>query len=319
MTSPVTPADIIDAAARIGARIRRTPIMELERGALGGDWVPVLKLELLQHAGSFKPRGAFNNLLSRSVPEAGVAAASGGNHGAAVAYAALQLGYKARIFVPQISSPAKIETIRRFGAEIVIGGERYDDAQAACDAHVAATGALRVHPFSSEETIAGQGTLAREWDEQLGSGPALDTVLIAVGGGGLISGAAAWWAGRPTRVVGVEPEGSRALHAALEAGAPVDVAVQSVAADSLGARNVGQLVLDVCRGTVDHVALVPDDAITLAQKTLWQDFRLAAEPGGAAAFAAILCGAYQPTPGERVGILLCGANVELKKLQDTLA
>ncbi|MCO4055782.1 MAG: threonine/serine dehydratase [Bosea sp.] len=319
MTSPVYRTDINDAAARIGGRIRRTPIVELERGALGGDWVPMLKLELLQHAGSFKPRGAFNNLLSRSVPEAGVAAASGGNHGAAVAYAAMQLGHKARIFVPQISSPAKIETIRRFGAEIVIGGARYDDAQAACDAHIAVTGALRVHPFSSVETIAGQGTLAREWDEQLGAGPALDSVLIAVGGGGLISGAAAWWAGHSTRVIGVEPEGSRALHAALEAGAPVDVAVQSVAADSLGARNVGQLVLDVCRQTVDHVALVPDDAITLAQKTLWQDFRLAAEPGGAAAFAAILCGAYQPAPGERVGILLCGANVELKKLQDTLS
>ncbi|MGL4440557.1 MAG: serine/threonine dehydratase [Bosea sp. (in: a-proteobacteria)] len=313
--SPVPRSEIEAAAVRISGHARVTPVMELPRGALGGDWVPVFKLELLQHAGSFKTRGAFNNLTSRVVPEAGVSAASGGNHGAAVAYAAMKLGYKARIFVPEISPAAKVDTIRRFGAEVVIGGAQYDDAQAACDAYVEMSGALKIHPFSAVATIAGQGTLAREWEQQA----AVDSVLIASGGGGLISGAAAWWAGQPTRVIGVEPEGSRALQAALMAGGPVEVTVKSIAADSLGARNVGQLVHDVCAGNVDHVALVPDDAIRAAQKTLWQDFRLATEPGGAAAFAAILCGAYTPQPGERVGILLCGANVELAKLQDVLA
>jgi threonine dehydratase len=310
MTRPVTPAMIEEAAARIAGHVRVTPVMELPRGALGGDWTPVLKLELLQHAGSFKPRGAFNNLLSLPVPEAGVTAASGGNHGAAVAYAASTRGVKARIFVPEISPRAKVEAIRRFGAEVVIGGAQYDDAQAACDAYVAQSGALKIHPFAAIETIAGQGTLAREWEGQA----AIDCALIAVGGGGLISGAAAWWADRPTRVIGVEPEGSRALDAALKAGGPATVTVSSIAADSLGARNVGQLVHDVCAGAVDHVALVPDTAITLAQRTLWRDFRLATEPGGAAAFAAILCGAYQPAPGERVGILLCGSNVDLPRL-----
>lgn len=311
----VSRSDIDLAAGRIAPHARVTPTLELPRGALGGDWVPVFKLELTQAAGSFKARGAFNNLLSRAAPEAGVAAASGGNHGAAVAYAASRLGHKARIFVPEISSPAKIATIRRFGADIVIGGARYDDAQAACDAYVASSGALKVHPFSSVETIAGQGTLAREWEMQA----PIDTALIAVGGGGLISGAAAWWAGRPTRVIGVEPEGSRALHAALEAGGPVDVGVESVAADSLGARNVGGLVHGICKDAVERVALVPDAAIILAQKTLWQDFRLASEPGGGAAFAALLCGAYLPEPGERVGILLCGGNVDLARLAEAAA
>ncbi len=312
---PVTRADIDAAAARIASHVRLTPVLELPRGALGGDWTPVFKCEFSQHAGSFKARGAFNNLLSRAVPPVGVAAASGGNHGAAVAYAAMKLGHKARIFVPEISSPAKIATIRRFGAEIVIGGARYDDAQAACDHYVAETGALRVHPFAAAETMAGQGVLAREWEAQ-GS---VDSVLIAVGGGGLISGVAAWWAGQPTRVIGVEPEGSCALHAALGAGGPVDVSVNSVAADSLGAKNVGQLVYDVCKTTVEHVVLVPDEAIVAAQKTLWQDFRIASEPGGAAAFAAMLCGAYQPQAGERVGILLCGGNVDLVKLAEVAA
>ena len=312
---PVSRSDIDAAAGRIAGHVRVTPVLELPRGALGGDWVPVLKLEFMQHAGSFKSRGAFNNLLSRAVTPAGVSAASGGNHGAAVAYAASRLGHKARIFVPEISPPAKVEAIRRFGAEVVIGGAQYDDAQRACDGYVAESGALKIHPFSATQTIAGQGTLAREWEEQ----SSVDCALIAVGGGGLISGAAAWWAGHSTRVIGVEPEGSRALQAALEAGGPVDVSVKSVAADSLGARNVGQLVYDVCRHDVDHVALVPDNAITLAQKTLWRDFRIASEAGGAAAFAAILCGAYKPAAGERVGILLCGGNIDLARLAEIAA
>ena len=309
----ITRTDIEQAHSRIAAHIRRTPVWTLP-SAFGHDGPVSLKLEFLQHAGSFKARGAFNTLLSGTVPEAGVAAASGGNHGAAVAYAARELGLAARIFVPEISSPAKIAAIRSHGAEIVIGGARYADAQAACDLYVGDTGALRVHPFDAETTIAGQGTVALEWEEQE---PGLDTVLVAVGGGGLIAGMAAWWQGR-VKVVGVEPEGSCALHAALAAGAPVDVDIESVAADSLGARNVGALVHGICREAVDHVALVSDEAIVAAQRTLWRDWRMALEPGGAAALAALISGAYRPKAGERVGVLLCGANVELGKLAGTV-
>ncbi len=308
---PIARAEIEAAHARIAPHVRRTPVWTLP-GAFGHHGPVSLKLEFLQHAGSFKTRGAFNTLLSRPVPAAGVAAASGGNHGAAVAYAARELGVRARIFVPEISSPAKVAVIRSHGAEVVIGGARYADAQAACDLHVAETGALRIHPFDAGPTIAGQGTVGLEWEQD---GPALDTVLVAVGGGGLISGIGSWWAGR-VKVVGVEPEGSRALHAALEAGGPVDVEVDSVAADSLGARNTGALVHSICREAVDHVALVADGAIRDAQALLWRDHRLAAEPGGAAALAALISGAYKPRSGERVGVLLCGANVELNRLAE---
>jgi threonine dehydratase len=315
---PIARAEIEAAYARIAPRVRRTPVWTLPR-AFGHDGPVSLKLELLQHAGSFKTRGAFNTLLSRPVPAAGVAAASGGNHGAAVAYAARQLGVRARIFVPEISSPAKVAVIRSQGAEVVIGGARYADAQAACDHYAAEAGALRIHPFDAEPTIAGQGTVGLEWEQDVPApgqdGPALDTVLVAVGGGGLISGIGSWWAGR-VKVVGVEPEGSRALHAALEAGRPVDVEVDSVAADSLGARNTGDLVYSICRRAVDHVALVTDEAIRDAQALLWRDYRLAVEPGGAATLAALISRAYKPHSGERVGVLLCGANVELNRLAE---
>lgn len=306
----VTRAAIEAARARIAPQIRRTPVLNVA-DAFGHEGPVSLKLEFLQHAGSFKSRGAFNTLLSHAIPEAGVAAASGGNHGAAVAYAARQLGLKARIFVPEISSPAKVAVIRSHCAEVVIGGARYADAQEACDRFVARTGALRVHPFAAESTIAGQGTLALEWEEDA----ALDTVLVAVGGGGLIAGIAQALAGR-VKVVGVEPTGSRALHAALEAGGPVDVEVNSIAADSLGARNVGPLVHALCRDNVDHVALVGDEAIRAAQGMLWRDWRMATEPGGATALAALLSGAYAPKPHERLGILLCGANVDLRTLAE---
>lgn len=308
---PVTRPMIEEAAKRISGHARVTPVMRLGQGALGSVADLSLKLECVQHAGSFKTRGAFNNLLSLPVPAAGVAAASGGNHGAAVAYAAGRRGVKATIFVPEISPAAKIEAIKRFGADVIVGGAQYDDAQAACDRFVAETGALKIHPFAAKETIAGQGTLGSEWD---GQEPYLDTVLVAVGGGGLISGIAAWFAGSKVKVVGVEPEGSRALQAALEAKGPTEVKVASVAADSLGARNVGQLVYDVCKDAVDHVALVSDEAITAAQVQLWRDFRLAVEPGGAAAFGALISGVYKPKQGERLGVLVCGANVDLTKL-----
>jgi len=307
----VTRPMIEAAAARIAGHARVTPVMRLGTGDIGSGADVSFKLECLQHAGSFKTRGAFNNLLSLPVPAAGVAAASGGNHGAAVAYAAMKRGVKASIFVPEISPAAKIEAIRRFGADVVVGGAQYDDAQAACDRFVAETGALKIHPFAAAETITGQGTLGREWDLQE---PDLDTVLVAVGGGGLISGIASWFAGSKVKVVGVEPEGSRALQAAFEAKGPVEVKVASVAADSLGARNVGQLVYDVTKDAVDRIVLVPDEAITEAQATLWRDFRLAVEPGGAAALGALISGAYKPAPGERLGVLVCGANVDLTKL-----
>lgn len=315
MTLPLSRDDIRTAHERIRPHIRRTPVFSLPGGALGHDGPVSLKLEFLQHTGSFKPRGAFNTLLTQPVPKAGVAAASGGNHGAAVAYAARQLGIPARVFVPEISSPAKVELIRRFGAEVVVGGPRYADALVACGAYIADTGALSVHAYDSLSTIQGQGTVALEWEED---GQGLDTVLVAVGGGGLIAGIASWWAGRGIKVVGVEPEGSRALHASLEAGRPVDVTVESVAADSLGARNTGELVFSIARAAVDHVALVTDAAIREAQRTLWREWRIAAEPGGAAALAALLSKAYRPQPGERVGVLLCGANVELSKLAESV-
>jgi threonine dehydratase len=309
--APLPRSTIQAAHARIAPHVRRTPAWTLP-SAFGHDGPVSLKLEFLQHAGSFKARGAFNTLLSHEITPAGVAAASGGNHGAAVAYAARMLGVRARIFVPEIASPAKVAVIRSHGAEVMIGGARYADAQEACDRSVAASGALRVHPFAAESTVAGQGTVALEWEEDA---PDLDTVLVAVGGGGLISGVASWWAGR-VKVVGVEPEGSRALHAALEAGGPVDVEVNSVAADSLGARNVGDLVYGICRKSVDHVALVTDGAIRAAQVLLWRDWRIATEPGGAAALAALTSGAYHPSPGERLGVLLCGANVDLSILAE---
>ena len=307
---PVTRDAIIRAHDRIGGHVRRTPILPAHFAEVP-DADVFLKLELLQYAGSFKARGAFNNLLSRDVPPAGVTAASGGNHGIAVALAASRLGHKARIFIPEISPKVKVDAIRAHGAEAVVGGARYADAQAACDRHSAETGALLVHPYDSPETLAGQGTTAKEWEEDqaaLGFGN-LDTVLIGVGGGGLIGGMAAWWAGQ-VKVVGVEPEGSCCLHAALEAGRPVDVDVNSVAADSLGAKRVGSLVFEVARHAVDHVALVADDAIRETQRLLWRDFRLVSEPGGAAALAALLSGRYKPQSGERVGVLLCGSNTD---------
>ncbi len=299
-----TPADIDAAATRIKPHVRVTPV-------LNGAPNVQFKLEFLQIGGSFKARGAFNTLLSTAIPAAGVAAASGGNHGLAVAIAAQSRGVAATIFVPEIAAPAKIAGIRAAGADIRVGGARYNDALAACTEHVMRTGALAVHAFDSPATIAGQGTLAREWESQWGE--PLDTVLVAVGGGGLIAGMAAWWSGR-VKVVGVEPEGSRALHAALAAGQPVDVDVNSVAADSLGARRAGDRVFEIARRYETEIVLVSDAAITGAQGDLWRRFRIASEPGGAAAHAALLSGAYKPAAHERVGILLCGANVDLEKL-----
>jgi threonine dehydratase len=297
-------ANIDEAAAKIAPYVRMTPTLFADE--LGVSF----KLEYLQHAGSFKTRGAFHHLLTRDVGAAGVAAASGGNHGAAVAYAAKKLGHPAKIFVPQISSVVKINKIKEFGADVVIGGERYQDAQDACNQYAKESGALLIHPFDAWETLAATGTVAREWEQQAGP---LDTVLVACGGGGLVAGMALYWKGR-TRVIAIEPTGSCALHAALEAGKPVDVAVDSIAADSLGARRAGEIVFEAAKDTGLTVRLVSDDAIAAGLRWLWSRYRIASEPGGAAALAALLSGVYVPEKGERVGVLLCGANVSLSAL-----
>ncbi|QCK85200.1 threonine/serine dehydratase [Phreatobacter aquaticus] len=306
----ITTDDISAAHSRIAGHVRRTPTLSLDADTFGLGLPLSMKLEFLQVTGTFKARGAFNTLLAGPMPKAGVCAASGGNHGIAVAYAAAKLGIPAKIYVPEISSPAKIARIRETGAELVVGGARYSDALAACEAHAAETGALSVHAYDAWPTIAGQGTVGLEWEQDAGG---LDTVLVAVGGGGLISGISRWFEKR-VKVVGVEPEGSRALQAALEAGHPVDVEVNSIAADSLGARNVFARVHETAALYVDQVVLAPDDAIREAQKRLWLGLRAAAEPGGAAALAALISGAYRPAPGERVGVLACGANVDLASL-----
>jgi threonine dehydratase len=289
----------------IRPHIRLTPVMELTGADFGLPAFPLtLKLELFQHAGSFKTRGAFANLLTRAIPAAGVVAASGGNHGAAVAYAAMRLGVPAHIFVPTVSSPAKISRIRGYGADLVVGGDRYADALAASQAFAARSGALPVHAFDQEETLLGQGTIGLELARQA---PDLDTLLVAVGGGGLIGGIAAWCAGQP-RVIGVEPESAPTLTQALAAGKPVDAEAGGIAADSLAPRRVGELMFPIARAHIAEVVLVPDAAIRRAQEALWDGLRLVAEPGGAAAFSALLDGAYVPAPGERVGVLVSGGN-----------
>jgi threonine dehydratase len=285
--------------------VRRTPVVEIDAADVGARANKLsIKLELLQHSGSFKARGAFANLLTRKVPAAGVVAASGGNHGAAVAYAAMKLALPAKIFVPTISSPAKLQRIRDYGADLVVEGDRYDDALAASEAWAQQSGAMPVHAFDQEETLLGQGTLGLELEEQA---PDIDTVLVSVGGGGLIAGVAAWYAGR-VKVVGVEPFASPTLTKALAAGRPVDAEAGGLAADSLAPRRVGERVFPIARDYVHGTVLVTDDAIRKAQNVIWQVLRTVAEPGGAAAFSAILSGAYQPKAGERVAVIVSGGN-----------
>ncbi|KJC54885.1 threonine dehydratase [Bradyrhizobium sp. LTSP849] len=304
-TTDITPERIASTEAVIRPHIRRTPLLTANLADFGLPSAPVtFKLEMLQHSGSFKARGAFANLLLRKVPEVGIVAASGGNHGAAVAYAAQQLGIPATIFVPEITSPAKAERIRGYGAQLMIGGARYADALAASETHVARTGALAVHAYDQAETLLGQGSVGMELEQDA---PGIDTLLVAVGGGGLIGGIAAWYRGQ-TRIVAVEPEQSPTLHAAFAAGAPTDAPAGGIAADSLAPRRVGQLMFPIARAHVERIVLVTDDAIQQAQAALWSSLRLVAEPGGAAAFAALLSGRYRPSPGERVAVLVCGAN-----------
>lgn len=301
----ITRDRIIAAHQLIRPRVRRTPTVEADGADFGlSPMHLVFKLESLQHSGSFKARGAFTNLLTRAVPAAGVVAASGGNHGAAVAFAAMKLGRPARIFVPTVCSPEKIERIRSYGADLVMTGERYADALAASEAWAAESGALRIHAYDQVETLLGQGTVGLELEEQA---PNLDTQLVAVGGGGLIGGVAAWYSGR-IKIIGVEPEAAPTLTLALQAGRPVDSPAGGIAADSLAPKRVGELMFPIAQTHVQSVLLVSDAAIQDAQEALWKVLRIVAEPGGAAAFAALLTCGYQPKPRERVGVLICGAN-----------
>jgi len=307
MTAAVDRSDIARVHDIIGPYIRRTPVLHVNGSDVGLDSFPLtLKLEFIQHAGSFKARGAFANLLTRSIPASGVVAASGGNHGVAVAYAARRLNVPAKIFVPTVASPAKVDRIRAYDADVVVTGDRYADALEASEDYATQSQAARIHAFDQPETLLGQGTLARELAEQA---PNAATVLIAVGGGGLIGGMAAWYAGN-LRVIGVEPVGAPTLTEALKAGRPVDAPAGSIAADSLAPRRVGELMFPLAQQYVERVLLVEDEDIVRAQRVLWDVFRLAVEPGGAAAFAALLARYYRPSPGEHVAVILCGANTQ---------
>jgi threonine dehydratase len=303
--TPISAGEIRATYAAITPHIRRTPVIEVDGSDFG---IPaaslVLKLESLQHAGSFKARGAFTGLLTRTIPRAGVVAASGGNHGAAVAFAAMKLKVPAKIFVPSIASPAKIKQITDYGAELVIAGERYADALAASEAWVAQSGALPIHAFDQRETMLGQATVGLEFEEQAAG---MTTLLVAVGGGGLIAGLTAWYDGR-IKIVAVEPTLAPTLTRALEAGRPVDAEAGGIAAESLAPRRVGELVFPVIQRHINETVLVSDDAILDAQRQLWKLLRVVAEPGGAAALAALTSRLYVPAAQERVGVLICGGN-----------
>jgi threonine dehydratase len=301
----ITRERIVATETTIRPFVRRTPLLSADMADFGLAPGPLtFKLEFLQHSGSFKARGAFANLLLRKVPAAGVIAASGGNHGVAVACAAHRLQVPATIFVPDVASIAKQEAIRGYGAKLIVGGSRYADALAASETHIERTGAMPVHAYDQAETLLGQGSVGIELEQDA---PDIDTLLVAVGGGGLIGGIAAWFE-RRIRIIAVEPEAAPTLHDALAAGHPVDAPAGGIAADSLAPRQVGQLMFPIARDNVDRVVLVTDDAIRQAQERLWSTLRVVTEPGGAAAFAALLSGRYKPAAGERVAVLLCGAN-----------
>ncbi len=310
---PVTTADIEAAAARIEGDIRRTPLWRLPGAALGVDCAEVwLKLEQLQVSGSFKARGMFNRLRCAALPAAGVTIASGGNAGIAAATAAQALGVRCEVFVPEVSSAAKRAALAALGAEVVVTGAAYADALAACLERQRKSGALLMHAYDQSEVVAGAGTLAREVELQAG---VPERVLVSVGGGGLIAGIAAWFAGR-ARVHALEPGGAPTLHAALAAGAPVDVQVGGLAADALGAKRIGSIAWPICRRHVHAAHLVDDAAIIVAQRRLWRDFRLAVEPAAALPLAALASGLVLPARHERVLLVVCGANLDPATLAD---
>jgi threonine dehydratase len=299
-------SDIVAAATRTAGRIRTTPVAALEPLAFGSRARITLKLELLQHTGSFKPRGAFNRILAASVPASGVIAASGGNHGAAVAYAARELGHRAEIYVPARTPRIKLDRLASYGAHVVTVGASYAEALAASTRRAEETGALVVHAYDQSEVLAGQGTLGRELELQA---PQLEAIFVAVGGGGLVGGVAAWYRGA-AKVIAVEPSSCPTLARALDAGRPVDVEVRGLAADSLGARKVGALMFPIAQQFVERVVLVGDDQIRAAQRLLWDELRVMAEPGGATALAGLLSGQYKLNGDERMGVIVCGGNMD---------
>ena len=307
-------ADVIEARGRISGHVRHTPVIDV--GSELGPGRVLLKLEMLQHTGSFKARGAFNRLLHAAElgaldPAVGVVVASGGNAGLANAYAAAQLGVPATVFVPETAPAVKVALLEQYGARVVLAGQEYATAYDAAQLEVATTGALYCHAYDQPDIAAGAGTLALEAVEQVARelGRPVDTLVVAVGGGGLLAGVTAALAGS-ARVVGVEPSGAATLHAALEAGAPVDVPVSGVAADSLGARRLGQIAFDVVGRHLVRSLLVTDDEIVLARRRVWDGWRLVVEHGAAAALAALTSGAYLPEPDETVVVVLCGANTD---------
>ncbi|NNU41961.1 threonine/serine dehydratase [Ramlibacter montanisoli] len=308
----MTQADIEAAASRFTtdgrAFIRRTPLWKLPGSALGVACAEIwLKLEQLQVGGSFKARGMYNRLLANPIPASGVIVASGGNAGIATAAAARALGVKCEVFVPTVSSPAKQAKLRELGADVVVTGAVYAEALEACLARQRETHALLTHAYDQEEVVAGAGTLAMEIEEQGGEPP--DSVLVSVGGGGLIAGIAAWFGDR-SRVVALEPELAPTLFRARAAGKPVDVAVSGIAADSLGAKRIGAIAWEITQRHVPEALLLPDDAIRAAQLTLWKEFKLAVEPAAALGLAALQSGAYVPKADEIVALVLCGANLD---------
>jgi threonine dehydratase len=290
-----------------GNFIRRTPLWKLPGEAFGVNGIEVwLKLEHMQVAGSFKARGMLNRLLANSIPASGVIVASGGNAGIATAAAAKSLGVKCEVFVPTVCSPAKQARLRELGAQVVVTGAVYAEALEACLSRHKETGALLTHAYDQPEVVAGAGTLAQEIEEQ-GGRP--DSVLVSVGGGGLISGIAAWFDG-DARVVALEPELAPTLHAARKAGEPVDVSVSGVAADSLGAKRIGAIAWEITQRTVKDSLLLRDDAIRAARLWLWKEMKLAVEPAAALPLAALQTGAYVPRQGEKVCLVICGANLD---------
>lgn len=301
-----TQDDIRAAAARIAPHVRRTPIIRLSPAETGLEHPLALKLEQLQVTGSFKPRGAFNRILSAQVPPAGVVAASGGNHGLAVAHAAQVLGITAEIFVPEITPEAKRARIAATGATLTVGGAAYDAARQASEARAAETGALVVHAYDQEEVLAGQGTVGMEFEEDA---PDLTHVLVAAGGGGLYGGIASWYRDR-ARIVIVEPDECPTLLVAAMAGQPMDAPTGGVAADSLGARRAGALAFRIMAELGGRCVVQKDDTILSAQRWLWDRLRVVAEPGGATALAAVLSGNFAPPAGARVGVIVCGANCD---------
>ena len=312
-SSPIPREEIKEFYPILASHVRKTPVVFVNGSEFGLEPVPLaLKLELLQHSGSFKARGAITNLLTRTVPKAGVVAASGGNHGVAVAFATRKFHVHAKVYVPTVASISKIERIRAYGAELVVGGDRYADALAESQKWAEKSGAMTIHAYDQRETMLGQSTIGLEFEEQV---PDLDTLLVAVGGGGLIGGIASWFAGR-IRIVGVEPAEAPTLTRALEAGRPVDAEAGGIAADSLAPRRLGELTFPIAQKYIDRVLLVNDQDIRAAQQLLWKEMRILAEPGGAATFASLLSRKYKPAVSERVGVLICGGNTDAVSFGD---